>query len=109
MSKTVSKLSEDGKVAIRNVRRDAMKQAGKLEKEGSLSEDGLADLETAIQELTDEYVKQVRSFDGPQHVGPPESHGVRRVVLACPSCLLLISCDESVRRWMVWQRRSPMS
>ena len=26
MSKTVSKLSEDGKVAIRNVRRDAMKQ-----------------------------------------------------------------------------------
>lgn len=59
MSKTVSKLSEDGKVAIRNVRRDAMKQAGKLEKEGSLSEDGLADLETAIQDLTDEYVKQV--------------------------------------------------
>ncbi len=69
MSKTVSKLSEDGKVAIRNVRRDAMKQAGKLEKEGSISEDGLADLETAIQELTDEYVKQVRSLDGPQHVG----------------------------------------
>jgi ribosome recycling factor len=27
MAKTVSKLSEDGKVAIRNVRRDAMKQA----------------------------------------------------------------------------------
>ena len=60
MSKTVSKLSEEGKVAIRNVRRDAMKQAGKLEKEGSVSEDGLADLESAIQDLTDEYVKQVR-------------------------------------------------
>lgn len=27
MTKTVSKLSEDGKVAIRNVRRDALKQA----------------------------------------------------------------------------------
>jgi ribosome recycling factor len=59
MAKTVSKLSEDGKVSIRNVRRDAMKQASKLEKDKSISEDELADLEKAIQELTDDYVKQV--------------------------------------------------
>jgi hypothetical protein len=64
MAKTVSKLSEDGKVSIRNVRRDAMKQASKLEKDKSISEDELADLEKAIQELTDDYVKQARSCIG---------------------------------------------
>lgn len=37
MSKTVSKLGEEGKVAIRNVRRDAMKTIEKLEKDGSIS------------------------------------------------------------------------
>ena len=64
MAKTVSKLSEDGKVSIRNVRRDAMKQASKLEKDKSISEDELADLEKAIQDLTDDYVKQARSCVG---------------------------------------------
>ena len=59
MSKTVSKLSEDGKVSIRNVRRDAMKQASKLQKDKAISEDELTDLEKAIQDLTDDYVKQV--------------------------------------------------
>ncbi len=36
MTKTVSKLGEEGKVAIRNVRRDAMKAIEKLEKDGSI-------------------------------------------------------------------------
>lgn len=36
MAKTVSKLGEEGKVAIRNVRRDAMKAIEKLEKDGSI-------------------------------------------------------------------------
>ena len=62
MSKTVSKLSEDGKVAIRNVRRDAMKQAAKLEKDKAIGEDDLADLEKSIQDLTDDYIKQARSM-----------------------------------------------
>jgi ribosome recycling factor len=62
MAKTVSKLSEDGKVAIRNVRRDSMKQIGKLKKDGDMSEDGAANLETTIQELTDDYVKQVETL-----------------------------------------------
>ena len=37
MAKVVSKLGEEGKVAIRNVRRDAMKAAEKLEKDGGIS------------------------------------------------------------------------
>ncbi|KAL5653459.1 hypothetical protein ACJX0J_038917, partial [Zea mays] len=39
LSKTVAKLAEDGKVAIRNIRRDAIKAYDKLEKEKKLSED----------------------------------------------------------------------
>ena len=37
MTKTVAKLGEEGKVALRNVRRDAMKAAEKLEKDGAIS------------------------------------------------------------------------
>lgn len=59
MAKTVSKLGEEGKVAIRNVRREAIKAIEKLEKAGAIGEDGRKDLETAVQKLTDEYVKQV--------------------------------------------------
>lgn len=59
MAKTVSKLGEEGKVAIRNVRRDAMKAIEKLEKDGSIGEDQRKGLEDAVQKLTDSYVKEV--------------------------------------------------
>lgn len=59
MTKTVSKLGEEGKVAIRNVRRDAMKAIEKLEKDGAIGEDGRKGLEAAVQKLTDDYIKQV--------------------------------------------------
>ena len=54
--KLVSKLGEDGKVALRNVRRDAMKSIGKLE---GISEDEIKSLEEGIDKLTSEQVKQV--------------------------------------------------
>ncbi|KAJ7538030.1 hypothetical protein O6H91_11G031800 [Diphasiastrum complanatum] len=57
--KLVSKLSEDGKVAIRNVRRDAIKAYEKLEKEKKISEDNSKDLSAEIQKLTDDYVKKI--------------------------------------------------
>jgi len=59
MSKTVSKLGEDGKVSIRNVRRESMKQLDKHEKDGDVSEDEKKAYEDSIQELTDDYVKQI--------------------------------------------------
>lgn len=62
MTKVTSKMGEEGKVAIRNVRRDAMKSIEKLEKDGVIGEDGRKDLEDAIQKLTDEYVKTVDSL-----------------------------------------------
>ena len=62
MTKIVSKLGEEGKVAVRNVRRDAMKAIEKLEKDGSIGEDGKKDLEAAVQKLTDDYVKQIEGM-----------------------------------------------
>ncbi|AQK65718.1 ATP sulfurylase 1 chloroplastic [Zea mays] len=49
LSKTIAKLAEDGKVAIRNIRRDAIKAYDKLEKEKKLSEDNMKDLSADLQ------------------------------------------------------------
>ena len=59
MTKIVSKLGEEGKVAIRNVRRDAMKTIEKLEKDSIIGEDQRKDLEAVVQKMTDDYVKEV--------------------------------------------------
>ena len=56
LAKVVSKLGEDGKVAIRNVRRDALKSIGKLE---GVGEDEIKSFEDQIEKLTGEMVKQV--------------------------------------------------
>ena len=56
LAKLVSKLGEDGKVALRNVRRDALKSIGKLE---GISEDEIKSLEDNIERITSDYVKQV--------------------------------------------------
>jgi len=60
--KLVSKLTEDGKVAIRNVRRDAIKSYEKLEKEKKLSEDNVKDLSGDIQKMTDDYIKKIETL-----------------------------------------------
>lgn len=49
---------EHSKVAIRNIRRDAIEQVKKLQKDG-LSEDASKDGETTIQELTDKFISLV--------------------------------------------------
>ena len=59
LSKLVGKLTEEGKVALRNVRRDALKELEKLEKDKALSEDALEARKQAMQKLTDKYVKLV--------------------------------------------------
>ena len=52
------KFGEDGKVSIRNIRRDANDQL-KKEKDSGLSEDNLKRALDNIQELTDEYIKKI--------------------------------------------------
>ncbi len=59
LSKGISKRGEDGKVAIRNIRRDALEQFKKQKKDGEITEDDLKGLEDKIQKLTDKFVKEV--------------------------------------------------
>lgn len=57
--KTAAKYAEEGKVSIRNIRRDAIDSVRKQEKAGDLSEDEARDLQDNIQKLTDKYVTKV--------------------------------------------------
>jgi ribosome recycling factor len=59
--KLSGKYAEAARVAIRNVRRDAMEQIKKSEKDGDISEDHHKKLSTQIQETTDSFVKMVDS------------------------------------------------
>ncbi|MBF2046720.1 ribosome recycling factor [Leptolyngbya sp. NK1-12] len=60
--KTAAKLAEEGKVAIRNVRRDAIDSVRKQEKSGEVSEDESRDLQDNIQKLTDKYTQKVEQL-----------------------------------------------
>ncbi|KAL2510682.1 Ribosome-recycling factor [Abeliophyllum distichum] len=62
LSKIVAKQAEEGKVAIRNIRRDAIKSYEKLEKEKKLSEDNVKDFSNDLQKVTDEYMKKIDSL-----------------------------------------------
>ena len=57
--KTVYKKSEEHKVSIRNVRRDANDLLKSLKKDGEISEDDAFKGQDGIQEITDEYIKIV--------------------------------------------------
>ena len=59
LSKEVKKKGEDSKVAIRNIRRDAVDAFKKQEKKGELSEDVLNDLLDDIQKITDKYIVEI--------------------------------------------------
>ncbi|MBO4979394.1 MAG: ribosome recycling factor, partial [Clostridia bacterium] len=59
LTKRVQKEGEDAKVAIRNIRRDAMDASKKMKKDGELTEDEQKDAEKAIQDVTDKYIKNV--------------------------------------------------
>lgn len=57
--KQVSKYSEEAKVAIRNIRRDAMEVFKAQKKKSEITEDDLKDIEKDLQKLTDEYIKEI--------------------------------------------------
>ena len=59
LAKQVRKYGEEAKVAIRNIRRDAMDKFKKEQKKGDITEDDLKDLEKDLQKLTDDYAKKV--------------------------------------------------
>jgi len=57
--KIVKKMTEDGRVAIRHVRRDAMEALKKAAKEGGVTEDQVETAEKEIQKLTDLYIAKL--------------------------------------------------
>lgn len=59
LKKQVSKLGEDAKVAIRNIRRDAMDKAKDMKKNGDMTEDEQKASEKSVQDLTDKYIKNI--------------------------------------------------
>ena len=60
--KLVKKLGEDSKIAIRNIRREAIEKLRHAEKESAISEDDLHRGEKEAQEITDEYITEIDSI-----------------------------------------------
>lgn len=59
MSKQVSKMGEEAKVAVRNIRRDAMDEIKAMKKNGEMTEDEQKQSEKLAQDLTDKYIKEL--------------------------------------------------
>ncbi|HYE30101.1 MAG TPA: ribosome recycling factor [Methylomirabilota bacterium] len=58
-TKIVRKMAEDGRVAVRHVRRDAMEALKKETKDGTISEDEAEMAEKEVQKLTDQYIAKI--------------------------------------------------
>lgn len=59
LTKLVKKYGEDSKVAIRNIRRDAMDYIKKQKKASEITEDDQKKAEEDLQKLTDKYIKKI--------------------------------------------------
>ena len=59
LTKQVRKYAEAGKVAIRNIRRDAMEKFKAMKKKSEITEDDLKELEEDLQKLTDKRCKEI--------------------------------------------------
>lgn len=62
LKKSISKRGEEAKVAIRNIRRDAIEAFKKQKKDNEITEDDLKELEEKVQKLTDKFVKNVETI-----------------------------------------------
>ncbi len=59
LSKQISKMGEDAKVAVRNIRRDANDKIKAQKKNSEMTEDEAKLSDKAVQDLTDKYIKEV--------------------------------------------------
>jgi ribosome recycling factor len=64
MVKLVHKMAEEGRIAVRNVRRDVLNDLKRAEKEGELSRDELNRAQDEVQKLTDAEVKAIDELMG---------------------------------------------
>ena len=59
LSKQISRMGEDAKVAIRNIRRDANDKIKAMKKDSEMTEDEAKVSDKNVQELTDKYIKEI--------------------------------------------------
>lgn len=57
--KLIHKMAEDARIAVRNVRRDALNELKRHEKDGEISKDEAARVQDEVQKLTDREVKSI--------------------------------------------------
>ncbi|MFN3926010.1 MAG: ribosome recycling factor [Pseudanabaenaceae cyanobacterium] len=62
LAKMVAKLAEEGKVSVRNIRRDAIDTIRKLEKNKEISEDESRKQQEQVEKLTEKYIKKVEQI-----------------------------------------------
>jgi ribosome recycling factor len=62
LAKKVKALAEDGRVALRNIRRDAVEKCKKLEKSKDMGQDDSKTIQDKLQKETDKFVKQIDSM-----------------------------------------------
>lgn len=60
--KTVKKLTEEGRVGIRNTRRYALEEVKQIHKKGEITEDDVKLAEKEVQKLTDQYVAEIEKL-----------------------------------------------
>ncbi len=59
--KKVKSLAEEGRVALRNIRRDAIDKLKKMEKDSTIGKDESKTVQDNVQKVTDSYVKKIES------------------------------------------------
>lgn len=59
LCKQISKICEESKVAVRNVRRDGMDKIKAKKKANEITEDDVKDADKSIQKLTDKYIEEI--------------------------------------------------
>ncbi|MCL6560544.1 MAG: ribosome recycling factor [Firmicutes bacterium] len=62
LMKVIKKKAEEGRVAVRNVRRDSNDQLKAQQKDGKISEDELKRSQDEVQKITDRYIKEIDSL-----------------------------------------------
>lgn len=62
LKKMVNKMAEEGRVSVRNIRRDAIEILKKMEKESKITEDDLKKFQKEAQDKTDSFIKKIDSI-----------------------------------------------
>ena len=91
LTKQVRKYAEDSKVAVRNIRRDAVDYVKKAQKKGELTEDDQKKAEKDIQDLTDKHVKKIDEMCAKKEKGTDGD------LSACFQRVPSVGADASVR------------